>query len=90
MSWWKDGIPVDGVNLSTKPGLWGGSISTLEVYVNITQDLDGIVYTCQSINEQLQRSVHESMSLDILCKSIWLPRFPASISNDSFLFHALL
>ncbi|XP_023299078.2 nephrin isoform X1 [Lucilia cuprina] len=66
VSWWKDGIPVEGVNLSTKPGLWGGSVSTLEVYVNITQDLDGIIYTCQSINEVLQRSVHETVSLDIL------------------------
>lgn len=68
VSWWKDGIPVEGVNLSTKPGLWGGSVSTLEVFVNITQDLDGIVYTCQSINEVLQRSVHETVNLDILCK----------------------
>lgn len=79
VSWWKDGIPVEGVNLSNKPGLWGGSVTTLEIYVNITQDLDGIVYTCQSNNEILQRSVHETISLDILC------RFPLRC-NDSRYF----
>ncbi|XP_037946701.1 nephrin [Teleopsis dalmanni] len=66
ISWWKDGIPVEGINLSTKSGLWGGAVSTLEMFVNITQDLDGIVYTCQSNNEVLQRSVHETISLNIL------------------------
>lgn len=69
ISWWKDGIPVEGLNLANRPGLWGGSVSTLEMYVNITQDLDGIIYTCQSHNEVLQRSVHETISLDILCES---------------------
>lgn len=68
ISWWKDGIPVEGLNLANRPGLWGGSVSTLEMYVNITQDLDGSIYTCQSHNEVLQRSVHETISLDILCK----------------------
>lgn len=71
VSWWRDGIPIDGINLSTRPGLWGGSVSALEVYVNITQDLDGIVYTCQSINELLQRSVHDTITLDILCKFLY-------------------
>lgn len=68
ISWWKDGIPVEGLNLANRPGLWGGSVSTLEMHVNITQDLDGSIYTCQSHNEVLQRSVHETISLDILCK----------------------
>ncbi|KAL9915607.1 nephrin isoform X2 [Glossina fuscipes] len=77
VSWWKDGIPVEGVNLSNKPGLWGGSVTTLEIYVNITQDLDGIVYTCQSNNEILQRSVHETISLDIL----YPPKFDNTQTN---------
>lgn len=63
---------LTGLNPSTKPGLWGGSVSTLELHVNVTQDMDGIVYTCQSINEVLQRSVHEAISLDILCKLLVL------------------
>ncbi|XP_033251166.1 nephrin-like isoform X2 [Drosophila miranda] len=74
ISWWKDGIPVEGLNLANKPGLWGGSVSTLEMYVNITKDLDGIIYTCQSHSEVLQRSVHETISLDIL----YPPKFEGS------------
>lgn len=92
VSWWKDGIPVNGdiislhyprkisshicisyflwllgENSSNRPGLWGGSVSTLELYINITQEMHDVIYTCQSINEALQRSVHETVSLDILC-----------------------
>lgn len=52
----------------SKAGLWGGTVSTLEFRVNITQDMNGVVYTCQSANEALQRSVHEAISLDVLCK----------------------
>ncbi|XP_017838781.1 nephrin isoform X2 [Drosophila busckii] len=74
ISWWKDGIPVEGLNLANRPGLWGGSVSTLEMHVNITQDLDGSIYTCQSHNEVLQRSVHETISLDIL----FAPKFDAA------------
>lgn len=68
LSWWKDGIPVEGVNNSSKPGLWGGTVSSLELKVNVTQEMNGIIYTCQSNNEALQRSVHEAVSLQVLCK----------------------
>lgn len=67
LSWWKDGIPVDGVNKASKAGLWGGTVSSLELKINVTQEMNGIVYTCQSNNEALQRSVHESVSLQVLC-----------------------
>lgn len=59
---------LPGINNTSKPGLWGGTVSTLEFKVNITQEMNGIVYTCQSANEALQRSVHEAISLDVLCK----------------------
>lgn len=68
VSWWKDGIPVEGVNPTNKPGLWGGVVSTLELKVNITQEMNGMGYTCQGTNEVLQRSVHESINLNVLCK----------------------
>lgn len=68
LSWWKDGIPVEGINNASKPGLWGGTVSSLELKVNVTQEMNGIVYTCQSNNEALQRSVHEAVSLQVLCK----------------------
>lgn len=68
LSWWKDGIPVDGLNNASKPGLWGGTVSSLELKINVTQDMNGVVYTCQSNNEALQRSVHEANALQVLCK----------------------
>lgn len=68
ISWWKDGIPVDGVNATSKSGLWGGTVSSLDLKVNVTQDMNGVVYTCQSNNEALQRSVHEAVALQVLCK----------------------
>uniref|UniRef100_A0AAG5DPW8 Nephrin n=1 Tax=Anopheles atroparvus TaxID=41427 RepID=A0AAG5DPW8_ANOAO len=66
ISWWRDGIAVDGMNNSSKPGLWGGYVSSLELKVNISQDMDGNVYTCQSANEELQRNVHEAIKLQVL------------------------
>ncbi|XP_049543498.1 nephrin isoform X2 [Anopheles darlingi] len=66
ISWWRDGIAVDGLNNATKPGLWGGWVSSLELKVNISQDMDGNVYTCQSANEALQRNVHEAIKLQVL------------------------
>lgn len=68
LSWWKDGIPVEGLNNASKPGLWGGIVSSLELKVNVTQEMNGIIYTCQSNNEALQRSVHEAVALQVLCK----------------------
>ncbi|KAM7342979.1 nephrin adhesion molecule sticks and stones isoform 3-T4 [Cochliomyia hominivorax] len=73
LSWWKDGIPIEGINNTSKPGLWGGTVSTLEFKVNITQEMNGIVYTCQSANEALQRSVHEAISLDVLYRPKFVP-----------------
>lgn len=68
LSWWKDGIPVDGINNASKQGLWGGTVSSLELKINVTQEMNGIKYTCQSNNEALQRSVHEAVTLQVLCK----------------------
>ncbi|XP_075165766.1 nephrin adhesion molecule sticks and stones isoform X1 [Haematobia irritans] len=73
LSWWKDGIAIQGINNTSKPGLWGGTVSTLEFKVNITQEMNGIVYTCQSANEALQRSVHEAVSLDVLYRPKFVP-----------------
>ncbi|XP_049307143.1 nephrin isoform X1 [Bactrocera dorsalis] len=73
LTWWKDGIPIDGINNSSKPGLWGGTVSTLEFKVNVSQEMNGVVYTCQSANEALQRSVHEAVNLNILYPPVFLP-----------------
>ncbi|KAL5285587.1 NPHS1.2 family protein [Megaselia abdita] len=73
LSWWREGIPINGFNNSSKPGLWGGTVSTLELKVNLTQEMNGVVYTCQSTNDALQRSVHEAIKLDVLYPPQFLP-----------------
>ncbi|XP_043071244.1 nephrin [Drosophila grimshawi] len=73
LSWWKDGISIEGINNTSKPGLWGGTVSTLEFRLNISQEMNGVVYTCQSANEALQRSVHEATSLNVLFGPKFVP-----------------
>ena len=69
LSWWREGIPVtEGITNSTKPGLHGGSVSSIQLNLNVTSDLDNLVYTCQATNTALQRSAHESLPLRVLCK----------------------
>lgn len=68
LSWWREGIPVQGLFNTTKPGLHGGKVSSMELKLNITEQLNGIVYTCQAMNEALQQSVHDAITLKVLCK----------------------
>lgn len=71
LSWWKEGIPIEGATTSSKPGLYGGMISIIELKVNVTPSINGVVYTCQAANEALQRSVHDAFTLDVLYKPIF-------------------
>ena len=68
LSWWREGIPVTGVTNVTKPGLHGGKVSSIVLPLDITPELNGIVYTCQATNEALQRSVHDAITLEVLYK----------------------
>ncbi|XP_068624432.1 nephrin isoform X2 [Battus philenor] len=71
LSWWRDGIPVQGLPMQLKKGLHGGTVSTIELKLNITKDLNGAVYTCQAMNEALQRSVHDALPLKVLYAPIF-------------------
>ncbi|CAH1107304.1 unnamed protein product [Psylliodes chrysocephalus] len=73
LSWWREGIPVVGLNNTTKPGLHGGTISTIEMKINVTEQMNGIVYTCQANNVVLQRSVHDAITLQVLYKPVFDP-----------------
>lgn len=68
LSWWREGIPVQGLPNTIKPGLHGGKVSSIELKLNVTEQLNGIVYTCQATNDALERSVHDAITLQILCK----------------------
>lgn len=68
MSWWKNGIPVPGTRNSTKPGLHGGYLSSVELTLDLTEDMNGEVYTCEAKNTELGRSSHDATTLDVLCE----------------------
>lgn len=68
MSWWKNGIPVQGTKNGTKSGLYGGFLSFVELTLDITDDMNGMVYTCQAKNNQMKRSIHDATTLDVLCE----------------------
>ncbi|XP_076632643.1 sticks and stones isoform X2 [Colletes latitarsis] len=71
MSWWKGGIPVLGTKNGTKPGLHGGYLSFVELTLDVTEDMNGEVYTCQARNNQMERSIHDATTLDVLYKPIF-------------------
>ncbi|XP_047999981.1 nephrin isoform X1 [Leguminivora glycinivorella] len=71
LSWWRDGIPVQGLPMKMNQGLYGGTLSTMELKLNVTKDMNGAVYTCQAMNEALQRSVHDATSLKVLYAPIF-------------------
>ncbi|RVE44076.1 hypothetical protein evm_011269 [Chilo suppressalis] len=82
LSWWRDGIPVQGQPMQLKKGLHGGTVSTIELKLNITKDMNGAVYTCQATNEALQRSVHDALSLKVLYAPIFDESIQESIAGE--------
>lgn len=41
LSWWRDGIPVQSYANYSKPGLHGGTVSSIELKLNITREMNG-------------------------------------------------
>ncbi|KAJ8969698.1 hypothetical protein NQ317_004131 [Molorchus minor] len=81
LSWWREGIPVQGLINTTKPGLHGGTVSSIEMKINVTEEMNGIVYTCQANNEALQRSVHDSVTLQVVYKPTFDPNYEETITG---------
>ncbi|XP_050465209.1 nephrin-like isoform X4 [Cataglyphis hispanica] len=81
MSWWKNGIPVAGTRNSTKPGLHGGYLSSVELALDLTEDMNGEVYTCEAKNTELGRSIHDATTLDVLYKPIFSPLDPYELTG---------
>ncbi|XP_015599513.1 nephrin isoform X4 [Cephus cinctus] len=73
MSWWKSGIPIEGIKNSTKSGLHGGYLSSVELTLDLTEDMNGDLYTCQARNAEMERSIHDATTLNILYKPIFAP-----------------
>uniref|UniRef100_A0A0A9W594 Nephrin n=2 Tax=Lygus hesperus TaxID=30085 RepID=A0A0A9W594_LYGHE len=72
MSWWREGISVtEGITNSSKPGLHGGVVSSIQLKLNVTPEIDGDVYTCQASNAALMRSAHEAITMNVLYKPVF-------------------
>lgn len=70
MSWWKGGISVPSTKNGTKPGLHGGFLSYVELSLDLTEEMNCEVYTCQARNAQMERSIHDAITLHVLCEYI--------------------
>ncbi|XP_066154012.1 nephrin isoform X2 [Euwallacea fornicatus] len=68
---YRDGIPVQGYQNYSKPGLHGGTVSSIEQMINVTDNMNGVEYTCQAQNDALQRGTHNSILLKVLYKPIF-------------------
>lgn len=69
LTWWRDGIPVtEGITKNSKPGLHGGNVTTIELSLSITPDMDKSEYTCQAENTVMKRKIHADIILSVLCK----------------------
>ncbi|XKL66984.1 hypothetical protein PGB90_010404 [Kerria lacca] len=71
LSFWRDGIEIEGINRRSKSGLHGGNVTTITTMLNITADMDGNVFTCQAYNSKLLRSVHADIRLSVLYKPVF-------------------
>lgn len=58
--------------VTNQPGLWGGKISSTQVKLNITQDMNGVKIACQGTNDALQRSINEAVELQVLCEYFYI------------------
>lgn len=59
---------MQGTKNGTQPGLHGGFLSFVELSLDVAEEMNGEVYTCQASNNQMQRSVHDATTLNVLCK----------------------
>lgn len=70
LSWWmENGLTVtEGVTNYSRAGLHGGKVSTIELHLNLSAEMDGHKYICQATNVPLQRSIDTNTKLDVLCE----------------------
>lgn len=66
MSWWESGTPIKKLPTTNKPGLHGGYLSTVELVLNLTEDMNDKVYTCQA--RAAGRTAHDAITLNVMCK----------------------
>ena len=57
------------LNQTYKDGKHGGKKTSVTLELDLTSDLNGAMYTCEGNNNAIKQSVHNSLVLDVQCKS---------------------
>jgi len=69
MKWWHQNLQViEDVYSFTKPGLYGGKLSTIQLTINITSEMDGRMYMCQAYNSLMSKSLNKDVTLNVYRK----------------------
>ncbi|XP_050438831.1 nephrin [Adelges cooleyi] len=80
LNWCKNNTPVpNGINSFSKPGLYGGRISIVQLTLNITSAMDGVNYTCQGSHPVLNKNIYREHTVNVLRKPIFDP-YPEQIT----------
>ncbi len=65
--WLRDGVVLAATTNSTTPGPYGGIVSKSTLRLNVDADMNGAVLTCQASNDIAGQSIHEALTLEVLC-----------------------
>ena len=60
----------NGVDASVKSGAFGGNITTNMLEIEIKPEDHGAIIICEAVNDELQESVHNALTLSVKCKYI--------------------
>ncbi len=65
----------EGVDRSVKPGDYGGNITTNMLEIEIKPDDHGAIVICEAINDDLQESVLNAITLSVKCKCVFVTTY---------------
>ena len=66
--WIHDGVLIPSTSNSSVAGQYGGVISKSSLDLPITANLHGAVITCQATNDIGGQSIHDAVTLEVLCE----------------------
>ncbi|XP_022236928.1 nephrin-like [Limulus polyphemus] len=72
IQWWKNDKLINGGVVAISKGDYGGKITKSRLRFNVTSEDDGSIFVCQATNPKIHRSVHETITLEILYKPKFL------------------
>jgi hypothetical protein len=70
VSWWRDGMSIPSHSNSSKDGMYGGKKTLTTLELDLTSELDNVVYTCQASNTAVKKSVHDAVTLQVACELV--------------------